>query len=269
VVTVQRHTGHVEFEVWSEPPALYLDHWALRRLSEDAPRCRRFLDAFSRRGTLYFSLMNVVEIAGDQAEERIQAVRSLLEGIGPHWLPMTMDPTAIIQAEEEGRPEAWVSDAFLKDPAFASRLVEGEVSLVHTVDLTRGDAGRELRENQKSSEAQMLSNLGELRKAHGRAPHQIESSYPRLPFQPQTPMLGIYNGLVRLTVSDGFTLNGNHVRDLYHACNSVRCADMVTLDGHWAGQVAKLRLPDDFVKIYTESTLDSFLADLEAAPATR
>jgi len=44
---------------------------------------------------------------------------------------------------------------------------------------------------------------------------------------------------------------------------------MVTLDAHWAGQVRKLRLPTDFVKVYSEADLDRFLADLEAAPAVR
>ena len=55
----------------------------------------------------------------------------------------------------------------------------------------------------------------------------------------------------------------NHVRDLFHALAAVRCAEMVTLDGHWAGQVRKLRLPPDFVRVYSEVTFEQFLVDLE------
>jgi hypothetical protein len=42
--------------------------------------------------------------------------------------------------------------------------------------------------------------------------------------------------------TDEFTLDHNHMRDLYDACCAVRRADMVTLDGHWADQVRKLKL---------------------------
>lgn len=51
----------------AEPPLLYLDHWALRRLSEDATLGNRFLAAFRRRGTVMFSLMNVEEIDASPA----------------------------------------------------------------------------------------------------------------------------------------------------------------------------------------------------------
>jgi len=44
---------------------------------------------------------------------------------------------------------------------------------------------------------------------------------------------------------------------------------MVTLDAHWAGQVRKLKLPTTFVQVFSEVEIDGFLADLEAAPATR
>lgn len=72
-----------------------------------------------------------------------------------------------------------------------------------------------------------------------------------------------------MTITDSFTLSGNHARDFFHALASVRCAEMVTLDVHWAGQVRKLRLPDDFGRVYSESEFGTFLSDLEAAPATR
>ncbi len=49
----------------------------------------------------------------------------------------------------------------------------------------------------------------------------------------------------------------------------VRCAEMVMLDAHWVGHVRKLRVPADFVKLYSEADLNRFLADLESAPATR
>jgi hypothetical protein len=82
-------------------------------------------------------------------------------------------------------------------------------------------------------------------------------------------MRPIYHGLARLTITDGFKLSENHARDFFHALAAVRCAEMVTLDAHWVGQVRKLRPPADFVRLYSEAELVQFLSDLESAPAIR
>src|SRR5712691_11867338 len=89
-----------EFEISSEPPIVYLDHWALRRLSENAALGCRFLDAFSHRGTVAFSLMNVCEIAGTICPETSKQIRDFLEKLGPHWVPMTVDPLPILKGRE-------------------------------------------------------------------------------------------------------------------------------------------------------------------------
>lgn len=263
----------VEFEVWSERPLLYLDHWALRRLSENSALGDRFLLAFQRRGTVMFSLMNVVEIARDASESRASQIRDFLGKLGPHWMPMTIDPLRIIEAEETGRtPDGvhpCVSAGFLRDPKFAARLTEGPVSLVHVVDLTRGPDGDELRHDTDRDTSRLRRHIQDWRIAHATDPREVDAKFPRLQFDSNRPMRGIYHGLARYTIIDTFTFDDNHARDMFHAMASVRCADMVTLDAHWSGQVGKLRLPTDFVRVYTEGELDAFLADLEAAPATR
>ena len=70
-----------EFEVWAEPPLIYLDHWAIRRLSEDAALGGRFLTAFGHRGTVMFSLMNVLEIARDLSVQRAAQIHAFLEAL--------------------------------------------------------------------------------------------------------------------------------------------------------------------------------------------
>ena len=186
---------------------------------------------------------------------------------------MTIDPLRIIQAEDTGiTPHAahpCVSVGFLSDPKFARRLTSGSVSLAHVVDLTRGPDGDELKHDTDEDTARLLKNVEEWRTAYGKNPRELDKKYPVLKFDPVKPMRGIYYGLARYTIIDTFSLNNNHARDLYHAIASVRCADMVTLDAHWSGQVRKLKLPADFVKVYSETEFDQFLTDLEATPATR
>ena len=53
------------FEIRSEPPLIYLDHWALRLFSSNSRLRVRFFESFRTRGTLMFSLMNIAEIERD------------------------------------------------------------------------------------------------------------------------------------------------------------------------------------------------------------
>ena len=186
---------------------------------------------------------------------------------------MTIDPIRIIEAEETGRtPDGLppcASDEFLTDPQFGACLVNGPLSLSHVVDLTFGPGGEGLRQVTDRKTAQLRQNIQEWRDEYARNPNELDNRYPLLQFDALRPMRGIYYALARYTITDTFRLNDNHARDLFHSVASVHCADMVTLDAHWAGQVRKLKLPANFVRTYSESELDQFLADLDSAPPTR
>jgi hypothetical protein len=273
MVSWQKNGDDVEFVVEAESPLLYLDHWAIRRFSENPTHGSRFLTAFKNRGTVMFSLMNVTEIARDASPTRAREISRFLEALGEHWIPMTIDPIRIVRAEESGTTSdgihPCVSAGFLSDPAFAQRLTTGNVSLSHVVDLTRGPNGDAIRQDSARQELQLLNSLQDWRNAYTNDHTELDTKFPVVPFVAERPMRTIYHGLARLTITDGFKLTDGHVRDLFHTLAAVRCAEMVTLDAHWVNQVQKLRLPTDFVKLYSEANLEQFLSDLEASPATR
>jgi hypothetical protein len=274
MVTCRTRESDYEFEISVEPPLIYLDHWgALRRLSENPALGDRFLGAFAHRGTVMFSLMNAAEIARDASPDRARQIRAFLDRLGPYWVPMTIDPHRIIAAEETGtvadgmRP--CVSVEFLTDPVFATRLATGPVSLAHVVDLTRRPDGEELIQATDRNADLLLRGIQDRRNAYAANPSDLDKTCPLLPFNDKKPMRGIYYALARFTITDTFTLDRNHARDLFHAIASVRCAQMVTLDAHWAAQVRKLRLSPGFVRVYSEKDFDTFLADIETTPSTR
>jgi len=273
MITFQWVGQEAKFEFWTEPPLIYLDHWALRRLSESSTLGGRFLAAFKHRGTVMFSLMNVAEIARDASPQRAQQIRDFLEKLGQYWIPMTIDPIRIINAQEKGKtPDAapaCVSVGFLSDPKFATRLTMGPVSLAHVVDLTHGPGGEDLRRATDQNTARLRQNVQDWRDEYARNPNALDRTFPLLKFDARKPMRGIYYALARYTITDTFRLTDNHARDLFHAVASVQCADIVTLDAHWAGQVRKLKLPANFVQVYSEVEFDRFLGDFEAAPAIR
>lgn len=143
------------------------------------------------------------------------------------------------------------------------------MSLSHVVDLTRGPNGDSIRRESALQELQMVKHLEDWRDAYGKDAKVLDSKFPAKPFDSERPMRFIYHGLARLTITDEFKLTENHVRDLFHTFAAVRCAEMVTLDAHWVGQVNKLRLSGDFVRLYSEANFDQFLTDLESSPTTR
>ena len=66
------------------PPTVYLDHWALRRFSENNSLATRLTTALqSQNGTLALSWLNVVEFAKMTVERQARNVETLLEAILP------------------------------------------------------------------------------------------------------------------------------------------------------------------------------------------
>src|SRR5713101_3549336 len=76
------------------PPLVYLDHCAVRVISRTPERCDHLLKTFESRGTLMFSLMNIVEMATNSGESYVQ-IRDLLDGIGRFWLLSDLDPRTV------------------------------------------------------------------------------------------------------------------------------------------------------------------------------
>src|SRR5207247_2838252 len=64
MMTITKAGDVLDISSLMTPPAIYLDHWALRCLSTDSLRHDRFLGAFRKsKGTLLFSWANVVEVS--------------------------------------------------------------------------------------------------------------------------------------------------------------------------------------------------------------
>src|SRR5687768_2964955 len=166
MITIKRLApGAHSITINCREPRIYLDHWAIRRIAEDPARRARFLAALKTKGTVLFSLMNVVEIASDQEPTRSAQIRGFLEQLGPYWMPVTIDPLRVLDAEETSVPPAdgfspCVSSAFLADEDFMARAVVS-ATLAHVVDLTRGTAGDKLRTGAELDTGRLQANIQE------------------------------------------------------------------------------------------------------------
>ena len=263
--------GRVEVTMFSESPAIYLDHWALRKIASNQEWRARFLQAFKTRGTLFFSTVHLAELAGNNSES-IESVRSLLAAIGPHWMVINVNPFEVLEREATWTPNQkapHVGDFFFKQGDFLKRLVTGTVSLTHLVDMM-GHAEREALVAQTEHMCgTMVESISRFREAYKKDKTILDTTFPDEGFNERNPMRYVLFQLMRRFTKDSFGLDTNHIRDFFHTAVPVAYANMVALDKHWHGQVQKLQLPPQFMRPFKESTMDAFFEVLEACPAVR
>src|SRR5271165_1868096 len=89
--------------------AIYLDNFAIIDLAKgDLLRRERFVSSLDKGADLLFSVSNLVELTGPQGKSRT-AVRTFLDEIGPHWFPVELDATEVVNPEISARGSAPVA----------------------------------------------------------------------------------------------------------------------------------------------------------------
>jgi hypothetical protein len=87
-----------------ERPMVYLDHWALRDISQEQASAKRFRDALLRRGgCLAISSQNFVEFAGVTYPWQVAAAEEFIESLLPHIYLQQIGYPWVINAENYKR----------------------------------------------------------------------------------------------------------------------------------------------------------------------
>ncbi len=227
-------------------PTVYLDHWALRRFSEDSTLATRFTTTLkSRNGTLALSWLNLVEFTKVKIGEQARKAEDLVEANLPQVFFLEVEPFAVIRREDElleggplAPPHADLEflDAFtyLKPTSLNPFTARDLFSVVQSSGL----AGKfdHLADT-------FIGRIEALRDKLGIDP-EFQSAVRRLPSGPQIQRgtRFILRELVRtLLVDKGTKLTRNQAIDLFHAVVPVAYCDLVLLDKHWETQVDRVR----------------------------
>lgn len=226
-------------------PAVYLDHWALRAVSEDAALCDRFtkvLEAGS--GTLLLSWANIAEFPGLD-EPAARKAEQFIDAQLPRLFFLELNPFEVIQRENEllagGPPVPPHADLDLL------RLVVGlRPSGVQPITclgmLAEVSAARsESRERMKAVFVERVAAL--------RTEYLEDNAFRSLvnrALQGQAAPRGtaivlreVVGGLVR---DSSTPITPNDALDFFHTIVPVAYADFVLLDGRWRDQVDRLRV---------------------------
>lgn len=260
-------------------PAVYLDHWALRDISEDQTLSKRFTSAIlSRQGTLCLSWLNLVEFTKVTDIAQGRAAEELIESVLPNVFFFEVNPFTVIESEDRllAGSEPFPPHA---DTGFLRAFVS--LSPKSPRPFTARNLFTIAQESNLSARLEALADtaverIGALRDTF-LADRSFRSQVKRLPSGPaiQHGTRYILRELVRPMLLDQATNIGrNHAIDLLHAVVPVSYCDIVLLDKHWEVQVgrmnarlieAKMTFPVARVFSRRSNRLDHFLVALEGA----
>jgi len=270
-------TGDLEIVQYCGTPTVYLDHWALRRISEKETFASRFTEALkSRNGTLALSWLNVVEFAKVTMERQARHVEVLLEANLPRVFFLEVEPFTVIRKEDKllvgsapAPPHA--------DVGFLTAFVQLKPTSLRPFtahDLFRIVQGSSLTEHLDRLADSVVDRVEALRdELEGNA--FFRSAVRRLPSGPriQRGTRFLLREMLRtLLVDKRLNITRNHAIDLLHAIVPVAYCDLVLLDKHWHTQVERVRqrflaagMSVPMARVFSEKAngIDQFLSELE------
>ena len=270
--------GDLEVGQSDASPTVYLDHWALRTLSEDDKLAIRLVAALkSRNGTLAISWLNVGEFSKVTSPEPARNAENLVESCLPQVFFVEVEPFQVIDREDKllagGPPEAPHADLDLLK-AFV-QLRPKSVQLLTAHELFKVVQGTSLVQGLDGLADTIVGRVGALRVDVENDP-DFRKTVQRLPAGTliQRGTRFVLRELVRsLLIDQRMKMTRNHAIDLLHAVVPVAYCDLVLLDKHWEAQVGRVRsrleaagLPVPIARVFSGKAngVDRFLGELES-----
>ena len=250
----ERHT----VDAIPRPPLIYLDHCALRHLSDSHLSRSKIIGVFRKKGTLLFSWTNVLEVS-ENSGASLKAIQSFLSEIGEHWFPIEWNAFEVIRREESftsGNNNPCLASGFLE--AYYPYISDGPLSLSTVCDLTQdSEINSVCRQHLECVKEETRKTL-----IYWRSEDQKNGDVPKH-FDPNCPTVYMVEGFRQLIQKETFNIHENDAIDFLHATVPIAYGDFVLLDKHWADLVQKLKLPPDRVKVYSLKHVEEFLENLE------
>jgi hypothetical protein len=259
-------------------PTVYLDHWGLRRFSEDEGLATRLTKALEDRGgTLALSWANLAEFSKGTSDEQTRKAECLIEANIPRLFFLEVDPFVVIDRENKllagGQPSPPHGDQ-----AFLRTFVTLKPS--SPKQLTAHGLFLPVR-NQAQDHLNKLADTFVDRVHALRTDFENDSEFRSLvnrakPYRIQRGTRFILSELVRALMIDKKTrMTRNDAMDFFHTVVPVAYCEVVLLDKRWETLVERVRLrleqADETIPIATvfsgkEKTngVDRFLNMLES-----
>lgn len=269
VSRLENGCADVEAELVRQP-AIYLDQDSLADIARTEQRRRRFLDIWTEKGELLFSWANAFDLSGPQGDTA-RYIRELLEALGPHWIPLEVNPWKVVRKENGVEPSsgtACVSESFLS--SYFLELRDDVTNLGRVVDLIQNDRENTLAQVQelKTAADRMVQAF---RSEFLRDSTSLDRKLPAIPYDPARSTTFMLRELERLVTrkARAFTWMPNDGMDFMHASVAGGSADFLLLDQHWKRRVLAVAPPKAYPWVFYRYELDTFLDAFERCVVAR
>jgi hypothetical protein len=266
MIMVTKTNDHYDIKTTLRQPGVYLDQDSLADIARTDTRRRHFLSTFGKKGTLLFSWTNAFDLSGPQGDSAAK-IRDLLRGVGPHWVPLEMNPWKVVKKETGQEPSngtPCVSESFLR--AYYPHVHGGPLDLATVVDLIQKDRAAvqaEIRTLKTRTDAMVEKWRAQYRKDETR----LDQVLPPETWDPNRPVAFLLRELERQVTREAkaFVWMPNDGVDFVHAAVAAACADFLVLDKQWKRRVLAVAPPRRYRWIYYRTELDEFLEAFEHA----
>jgi hypothetical protein len=279
----QLDDGGLDVETGLIGPAVFLDVWAVRDLSDDARtdlRNRLATALAATSGSLLVSTAWFTELEALQGDARTRA-QALFTSLGAHWL--LLNPVVSAAAAREARDElgAYLSEASLNAYVIdrSGELLRSNIDPHSVSDAEFFDLGRTLAwsatdptaATTAAAQSQALKDAAMARAAADRDEQRSDRSayvrlYPLVAFATNR-MACAHNAVWREVTrrSLGRTWMRNDGFDVAHLVPALTIGGLIAVDSDWKdiGQAASADLPGGHVTLYRPGELEQLVADLE------
>jgi hypothetical protein len=254
---------------------IYLDNDSVSELATgSATRRQRFVDALHAKGTLLFSWANAIEVSSSSA------VRSFLDSIGPHWVPIELSPWTVMKREAAGLAgQAVVSESFM-EAYFQDRSHDLSHSS-QVLDLSRETFFRlgalvewvqerhdDIRADAARIDDALRKRLAAFRADYERDPQSLDQALPPGQFNEHAPATFVLSHLQRLLIQEAkqYHFKAHDGLDLCHAALAAAYGSLIALDRQWKRRVLTLPTLEKLARIYYRAEIDDLVATLDALP---
>lgn len=272
--------GEVMVDAETMGYGIYLDNDSLIDLAKGAvTRRKRFVAALRTKGTLLFSGANAIEVAGPTGYSA-DAVRDFLDSIGPHWVPLKLDPWEVAKREAAGlRHRAvvspsfmqWYSDRRIADLSPDNRVLdlssEAFFRLGAVVDWVQ-ECRDEIRAGATRLDDELQARIARLRSDYEKDAISLDRILSSQQFDERAPATFALVHLEHLLAKEakGYQFKKGNGLDFCHAVLAAAYGSLITLDKEWKGRIKRLPETEKLAETYYRPQIDELITTMEALP---
>lgn len=230
---------------WCETPTVYLDHWAIRKLSENKLQSSRFVTAVrAKNGTVALSWLNLVEFSRVSDNDQVRAAGEMVHNLFPNLFFMEINPFEVIKNENR----LLAGDA--PSPPHADKELLKEFFLLNQTTTCPYDAVQLFQIAQESDRSGRLDSLVDTVLEWMTVPRENSENDTNLkrilrkPARTSRIQAGTRDILreteLQILLDCKAPMRRNDAIDLLHTVVPVSYCDTVLLDGHWRALVERV-----------------------------